>query len=82
MQSVPFTPHPQATYEMCRLRRRTGAPGPRLDAADVVATVQRMINGGYERWHQERISAADRIRNDAAVALGAAGISRGPSCQL
>jgi hypothetical protein len=68
MEPVPFAPHPQSAYEAQHAAGRT-ARGDR-EAEDVVATVQRMIDGDYDDWHEEWMATADRIADRASQASG------------
>jgi hypothetical protein len=66
MEPVPFAPHPQLAYRARRSAKRADG-----EADDVLATVQRMIDGDYEQWHEEWIATADRIADRASQASSA-----------
>ena len=74
MEHVPFAPHPQSAYEAQRAGGRT--TGGDLEAEDVLATVQRMIDGDYEEWHEEWMATADRIANCASQATRTASLEQ------
>ena len=75
MEPVPFAPHPQFAYEARRAAR--GEPRQESEAEDVVATVQRLIDGDYDEWHEEWMATADQIAAHRASQSSGAGLVHG-----